>query len=199
MTMGTVERISLAPPRVKLREIVRYSGGGDESLISDCLAEAERVLTYSVCFALTEASVKDGEVDLGFAKVASRGLSKNLCGCKYAAVLAATVGVGIDRLIAKYGRLSPSRAAIMQAIGSERVESLCDAFESELLSRLEACGMEGAALRPRFSPGYGDLSLNLQREIFGFLDPPGRIGVSLGDSLLMTPSKSVTAIIGIGN
>ena len=52
--------------------------------------------------------------------------------------------------------------------------------------------------KPRFSPGYGDLSLEVQKEIFSLLDCPRKIGVSLGDSLLMTPSKSVTAIIGYG-
>ena len=51
---------------------------------------------------------------------------------------------------------------------------------------------------PGFSPGYGDLPLDLQREIFAALDCPKRIGVSLNESLLMSPSKSVSAIIGLG-
>jgi hypothetical protein len=80
---------------------------------------------------------------------------------------------------------------MLQALGSERVEALCDEF-----CRLMAIESK-RELRPRFSPGYGDLPLELQRDIFRLLEPSRRIGVVLNDSLLMSPSKSVTAIIGI--
>ncbi len=52
--------------------------------------------------------------------------------------------------------------------------------------------------RPRFSPGYGDLTLLAQKDIFAVLDCGKRIGLTLNDSLLMSPSKSVTAFVGIG-
>ena len=84
----------------------------------------------------------------------------------------------------------------MQAIGSERVESRCVAFEGEIKDELREARGE-ISFRPRFSPGYGDLSLELQRDIFRLLDCQRQIGVTLGDSLLMSPSKSVTAIIGV--
>ena len=54
-------------------------------------------------------------------------------------------------------------------------------------------------LPPRFSPGYGDLPLSLQRDIFRVLDCPRKIGLTLNESLLMSPSKSVTAIVGLGH
>ena len=53
-------------------------------------------------------------------------------------------------------------------------------------------------LRPRFSPGYGDLKLEHQKDWFRLLDISRQIGIELTDSLLMVPTKSVTAIIGIG-
>ena len=55
----------------------------------------------------------------------------------------------------------------------------------------------GETLRPRFSAGYGDLPLEYQRRIFDLLDPPTHIGLTLNDSYLMSPSKSVTALIGV--
>ena len=191
MSNITVEKVSLPAPPVNIREIFRYGGGNDESAIFDCLAEAERALSYNVCFALADITVNDGEVDLGFAIAESRDLSKNLAGCDKAVIFAATVGIGMDRLIGKYNRLSPSRAVMLQAIGSERVESLCDTFEDYIKERM------GVTLRPRYSPGYGDLPLAFQREVFALLECPKTIGVSLGESLLMTPEKSVTAIMGI--
>ena len=114
--------------------------------------------------------------------------------CEKAVIFAATIGVEIDRLIAKYSRLSPAKAFCYQAIGAERVEELCDGFCESVNEKL---GAGGEMLKPRFSPGYGDLPLETQKMIFSLLDCPKRIGVSLGDSLLMSPSKSVTAFAGI--
>ena len=103
----------------------------------------------------------------------------------------AGAGLEIDRLIRRYTSLSPAKALFFQAIGAERIESLCDAFCEELKK-------DGLQLRPRFSPGYGDLPMELQKDIFRVLDCPRKIGLALNESLLMSPSKSVTAIIGIG-
>ena len=55
---------------------------------------------------------------------------------------------------------------------------------------------EGYFLRPRFSPGYGDFPLEFQRNIGDLLQMAKNIGITLTDSLLMMPSKSVTAVIG---
>ena len=115
-------------------------------------------------------------------------------GCDEVIIFAATVGIGIDRLISKYGHVSESKALFMQALGAERVESLCDLFNSEMNEQVLA---EGKYLRPRFSPGYGDLPISVQKDFVTVLDCPRRLGINLNDSFLMSPSKSVTAIIGI--
>ena len=129
--------------------------------------------------------------DFGCFSVHSDQLAKNLQGCSKVLLLAATAGVGIDRLIGKYGRLAPSKALLFQAIGAELVESVCDAFSEEYEKE------HNCILRPRFSPGYGDLSLESQKDIFAVLEPARKIGLTLNDSLLMSPSKSVTAFAGI--
>ncbi len=188
-----------APP-VDRREILRYSGVRGsapevESLLDDCLAELSGRLTYRVCFAEYPVFVKENTVMLGDIRVVSSDLARRLEGCDRALIFAATVGHEIDRVIARYGRISPARALMVQAIGTERIEALCDAFEKEIS---EGQSRGGRQTRKRFSPGYGDIPLTLQREIFASLACTGRIGVSLNESLLMSPSKSVTAIIGIG-
>ena len=123
--------------------------------------------------------------------VRSEQLAKNLQGCSKVLLLAATAGVGIDRLIGKYGRIAPSKALMFQAIGTELVEAICDAFSKEYEETYHC------VLRPRFSPGYGDLALETQKDIFAVLEPARKIGLTLNDSLLMSPSKSVTAFAGI--
>lgn len=186
-------------PKIDKNEILRYAKGvGDGERLSAtldaCIAEAEKLLSYKVCYSRYPVAVNGDTVDLGFARVNSRSLAACLSGCSEAILFCATVGHGIDRLIAKYSAISPSRAVLLQAMGSERVEALCDAFCADIAAE-EA--ERGCKTKPRFSPGYGDLPLSLQRDIFARLDCPRKIGVTLGGDLFMSPSKSVTAIIGI--
>ena len=54
-------------------------------------------------------------------------------------------------------------------------------------------------LTDRFSPGYGDFPFSQQRDFFDVLDITRRIGVSLTESGLMLPQKSVTALIGVSD
>ena len=176
---------------VDRREILRYAlcrqaDEAMETLLDECLEEALPVLSYRVCWTEVSVAVEGRRVRLGDMELTSRTLAKHLAGCEKAVVFAATVGVGIARLIAKYGHISPAKGLLLQAIGTERIEALCDAFCAEL---------EGG--KARFSPGYGDLKLMAQQDIFALLDCPKRIGLTLNDSLIMSPSKSVTAIVGL--
>ncbi len=184
-------------PLFREKEILRYAGCREvdssvSALLSDCVGEARKVLLYKVFFRVFSVKT-DGEFcDFGDFGVKSAKLAANLADCEKAVIFAATLGVGIDRLIAKYGRISPSKALMFQAMGAERIEALCDKFCSDIETDC------GALLRPRFSPGYGDFPLECQRDIFRLLDCARKIGLTLSDSLLMSPSKSVTAVVGMG-
>lgn len=129
-------------------------------------------------------------LDLGFAKVQSHSLARNLKGCEKIVLFAATAGAGIDRLIVKYNRLSPARAVVLQAMGAAVIEQWCDMICARLRERY-------GANRARFSCGYGDLPLTLQRDIFTALNVTKHLGITLSDNCFMTPTKSVTAIVGI--
>lgn len=186
------------PPEVDRKEVLRYARAeGDEAtltLLDGCIAEASDKLGYKVAYARYKIKINGDRINLGFTETVSHSLAICLDGCHEIVLLAATVGFGIDRLIEKYSFISPSRAVIFQALGSERVEALCDAFCADLALDEDK---KGNTLRPRFSPGYGDLSLELQRDIFTALDCGRSVGITLGDNLFMSPTKSVTAIIGI--
>lgn len=202
-------------PEYDRKEILRYAGcpGSDvpeemKELMEQCIKECEDAgaFSYKVAYRFLPVSFyeeADAEgrlsrsIDFGAIKVTSGDLYKNLAGCTKCIFLAATVGSGIDRLIGKYSRLNPAKALFMQAIGAERVESLCNAFCTDEKIFLQDPELEGCSLRPRFSPGYGDLSLTIQREFLNVLEANKRLGITLGDSLLMSPSKSVTAIAGV--
>ncbi len=188
-------------PPINRKEILRYAGAKEsfletEQLLDICLSEVIDKLTYKVCYAHFPLSFCDECTDLSFMRVNSSALRKNLKDCSSFVLFASTIGIELDRLISRYGRISPSKALMMQAIGAERIESLCDAFNNMVTDEARKMGKSTAL---RFSPGYGDFPLEVQKDFFRVLDPYRKIGLSLNDSLLMSPSKSVTAIIGISD
>lgn len=142
-------------------------------------------------YAVFDLKIEGDLCDLGVLQVRSRDLAAHLAGCKRVILFAATAGAAIDRELQKQSRLSPHRAYELQAEGLREIErfcdALCDAFAKE----------QRTTLRERFSPGYGDLSLEVQRDIFRVLEPAGHIGLCLSDSCVMSPSKSVTAFVGV--
>ena len=166
------------------------------ALVNASISEIKGKLSYKICFGEFPVNFFDDHIDLGFAKTESKKLKINLGGCHSAIVFAATLGIELDRMIARYSHTSPAKALILQAIGAERIEALCNSFCRDLA---EEKMLVGEKLRPRFSPGYGDLSLDIQQDIFRALDCPKRIGLTLCDSMMMSPSKSVTAIVGISD
>ncbi len=195
MNLVVITKTYDAPPFCE-REVLRYAGckEADENIIgllNACKKEAWEKLSYRVCYVELDVKTDGNMCDFGAFKVDSNDLSKNLCGCEKAILFSATVGIEIDRLIAKYGLMSPTKALIFQAIGAERIEALCDAFCGDIEKE------KNIFLRPRFSPGYGDLELLVQKEISAVLNVSKNIGVTLNDSLLLSPSKSVTAFVGI--
>ena len=96
--------------------------------------------------------------------------------------------------IRRYERSEVSKAAILQGLGAERVESLCNLFNEEVKNEAEQRGLKA---HPRYSPGFGDLPIRVQKEFLDALDATRRMGITLSESYLMAPSKSVTAIIGL--
>ena len=198
MNVSTVQKRSYPAPKPCETEILRYAGcvsknvdGAVLDLMRDCAREMEGKLSFQVCYRRFPI-VYDGQV--AFLQADSTHLRHYLGDCEEVILFAATVGLEADRLITRYGRISPSRGLMMQAIGAERIEALCDVFCRDLKQELS---QEDLLPKSRFSPGYGDYALENQRAIFAALDCPRQIGLSLNESLLMTPSKSVTALVGL--
>ena len=181
-------------------EILRYAGVRSVApdmmdLLESCLAEMQGKLSYKACWQTFPVTAQGNALDLTFTQTTSTSLRKHLQGCDSIVLFAATIGLELDRLIARYGYISPSRALMFQAIGAERIEALCDLVSRDTAERAADCGKRTTS---RFSPGYGDLPIGIQADIFRVLDCPRKIGLTLNESLLMSPSKSVTALIGIG-
>ena len=134
------------------------------------------------------------------AAVADEGISikKHLEGCSHAAVLAVTIGAGIDQLITRTQLTSMALAVVLDAGASVLVEQTADAAEQIMKTEL-AEKLPGMFATSRFSPGYGDYPLHCQREILQYADAPRKIGVTLTAGDMMVPHKSVTALVGLAD
>ena len=123
-----------------------------------------------------------------------RSAARMLAQCDQAVLLICTLGAGFETMLRAEQARDMARAVMLDACGSARVDSRCNAAEEELAARFP-----GRYLTDRFSPGYGDLPLALQPAICAALDAGRRVGVQVTDSFLMNPSKSVTAVIGLSD
>lgn len=133
-------------------------------------------------------------IKIGSIQFESKYLARNLAGCSKVILIASTIGPLADNLIRRFTKLDAAKAAIMQAAGAMFIESYLDSFNAQLEKEAEE---QGYKLHSRFSPGYGDVSLEIQRHFFSILPCTQRIGLTLTDSLVMAPEKSVTAFIGM--
>ena len=198
---------------IDAKEVYRYLGYGtsepDEyvaGIIRECVREVEAVSELrSFCrsFSLScKGNPCCGDffgsdpvaVTIGSVNIRSRALAKHLESCVRVYVFGATIGIGLDRLIARASISDMTRATIYQAVGAAYIEAYCDVINGEL-NRIAAA--EGRGTRPRFSPGYGDFDIKYQEDIFKLLDLTKHTGISMTEGMLMTPSKSVTAIVGL--
>lgn len=178
--------------------VLRYMGMRPEmadNLLIDAVMRGKQLFAETVegtiCWEIYDDIyiVKD-EVDFGGYIFKSASLAKHLEGCNRVIVMAATLGAEADRLRMRAAAGSQLGELIYDALGTEGIECVCDLFCNEQEEKL-------GALTSRFSPGYGDLALEYQKDVINLLQADKRIGVTLMDSLLMTPTKSVTAFVGI--
>ncbi len=133
--------------------------------------------------------LNDGELSIGGVSCESAALKKVLFGCNSALLLCATLGFGAERLLREYALRSPSAHFLLDALADALVEALCD--------RAEECILGNRAHSARISPGYADLPLSFTKEIVCATRAEKLLGVKLGESFLASPSKTVTAIIGV--
>ena len=174
-------------------EAVRYLGGAGvapnnaiNALLDDCERELLSVIDAKYLFRI---------IDLPCAEMLQgQDIQRHLAGCRRAIVLCATLGAGVDRLLRVSQIADMSRAVVLDSLATAAIEQVCDEAEKRIA---------GQVTEPyftfRFSPGYGDYPLETQKQLLRLLDAPRKIGLSLNESLLLTPVKSVTAVIGLSD
>ena len=197
----------MTPTKRDYSEIARYLGYQkvavpDEQVSTLIKAAADEMLDViqpqSVCEKFDLTVEYDEKKDFGLVAfsdvtIKSKDLARNLRDCSQIVLFAATLGPQCDQLIRRAQVKDQVKAAVFQATGAMYIEKCVDLLNEKIKQDAEA---QGKTTRPRFSPGYGDLSLDVQKSFFRLL-PCQRIGLTLMDTLVMSPEKSVTAFVGV--
>ncbi|MBP5433149.1 vitamin B12 dependent-methionine synthase activation domain-containing protein [Ruminococcus sp.] len=183
-------------------EAARYMGvrGEPDSAVLELLDRAEKqvreALRPKYVYIETDISMTEEGVLLGAMTEPLTGedIRRHLKGCDKAVLLAATLSQEADKFIRQAAVTNMAYSLALDCICSAAIEQVCERAEEEIFSKLSAPYRTW-----RFSPGYGDLPLTLQRGFLLALNAQRRIGLTVTDSSLLIPSKSVTAVIGISD
>lgn len=163
------------------------------AMVEKAILELSSVTPRHVLRRLPLAVLKN-TVRIGSLAVESKSLAGHLTSSREAILLAATLGVQADQLIRRASALHMSQAVVLQAAAAAKLEEYLDDTGEALARELQK---ENLYLTPRFSPGYGDLTLKCQGELLNLLEAGKRIGLSLTAEHMLIPAKSVTAILGL--
>ncbi len=180
------------------KEVLRYmlwrKGEPDDvllSLIERICGEFEKNVTPKSTYRKVSVSVRNNTVTVDDTDFESKSLSKHLENAKEGIIISATLGVEADNIIRREMVLGTLNASVAQAVATAMIEdyldSVCKGLERQY----------SVSFLPRFSPGYGDWALNEQTKILNLSGGYKQCGITLTESYMMLPTKSVTAIVGI--
>lgn len=180
------------------KEILRYmrtsSDTTDEAVLrltDEAIAAIETEVHPKTLYRIYDCTVSSDALTIENTEFKSLRLAQNLKGCTRVAVIAATLGTECDRLIKTALATDTAKAIALQAAAAAKIEEVCDGVEQAIKEQYNV------SLRQRYSPGYFDLDITEQKKFFSLLEITKRIGLTLTDTCEMTPTKSVTAFIGI--
>ncbi len=183
------------------KEALRYLGYGsstpDDSIIGmmdECEKALLSVIKPCCIYHVFDIEPVSGGVAVCGTSLVLKGdsIKEHLAGCCKAVMMAATLSAHADRVIRRYEATDMTHAVMADFLASAAVEQVCDTAEN-------AIGDEFSSYYRtwRFSPGYGDLPLDIQGSFLDVLQAQKRIGLNATESNILTPRKSVTAVIGL--
>ncbi len=116
----------------------------------------------------------------------------HLKGCTKVILMCATLSINMDRFIRVTQITDMTKAVIIDSLASVAIEKICDNIQDDIMEEFS-----GYFQTYRYSPGYGDFPIEIQKDFLSVLDAPKRIGLTSTDDCILTPKKSVTAVIGL--
>ena len=119
-----------------------------------------------------------------------------LLDCDECILMSATLGLEIEREIRKLTYTDLAKGIIIDACATTAIEEVCDIVQDNISKNLLK---EDKYITYRYSPGYGDLSIEKNLDINNLLNSQKEIGLTVTNSGIMIPRKSVVALIGVSH
>lgn len=185
------------------QEVLRYLGhknqeinGNIDRLIDETIEEAKELIAPKKVVARYRITIKDTGVYLDNTNLVLTGedIKNHLKYSKDIYIMAVTLGSAIERKIAYYEKIDLTKAIILDSCATTAVEEFCDYIEVDIKKIAEN---ENMGITFRYSPGYGDLPIDIQKDFLDTLNATKVIGLTVSSHNLLMPRKSVTAIIGL--
>ncbi len=184
-------------------EVLRYLGYRNQnldrvtdSLIEECMEEMRNLIREKYIYRFFDICRENGEVSLDETNLVLTGddIKEHLEKSESCILMAVTLGNDVDSKIRYYERKSVTKALILDACATAAVEEICD----EICEKLEKkVNEKNKTLTDRYSPGYGDLPIDIQNDFLSVLEAQKSIGLTANSHSILIPRKSVTAIVGV--
>ncbi len=188
---------------IRKEEVLRYLGFKNQTLEKDMNNLIEETIEEMRNLAKVRYVYKPFNIDRGKdeiilldtkMKLLGRDIYKHLEKSQKCILMAVTLGSEIDMKIRYYEKINMTKALILDACATTAIEEACD----EICGTIENGLIEkNKKLTWRFSPGYGDLPIESQKDFISVLEGNKTIGLTVSDHSILLPRKSVTAVVGI--
>jgi hypothetical protein len=185
------------------KEVLRYLGYRNqivdeklEELVCGCMEELKGIAAPKYICRTLRITSRDWSISLedGLFELPGKAISRHLNGSGECILMAATLGSEIDKKIRYYEKIDLAKALILDACATAFIEAVCDRVCKDIEKNELPVGKH---LTFRFSPGYGDLPIDIQKGFLEVLNAGKRIGLTASSTNILLPRKSVTAVIGI--
>lgn len=196
---------SFSDIRPNKKEILRYLGYRNQpldteflSLLKECTDTVEAFFQPRFVYNTFPLEFQPAGIAVTGTTLILTGESirRHLSGCRRCILLAATIGMDIEKEITRCTKTNVTKATILDAAATSLIEEFCDGIETTIQKQEDVDSCEMTA---RFSPGYGDLPIALQPVLLSVLSAQKKIGLTCSENNILMPRKSVTAIIGISD
>ena len=160
-----------------------------EILLNECLKELEQVtpkFMYQI-YTLTHHPLTIKELNL---TINYPDLIDLFDSCDRIVIIACTLGLQLDQQLRYYSKINLTKMTVMDALASSYIEIKCDEYEAK----------QNFGKRTfRFCPGYGNVPLELNKNLANALNCSKHIGLTVQESNLLLTQKSMIRLIGLGD
>ena len=189
--------------KINTEEALRYMGYNEnidieniKPILTSCEDELLNAANIRYCYKLFDIEHHTDSIIVTGTNLnlTGKSITNHLEGCNKAVLMACTLSDKVDKLISRYNITDMTSALITDSMASAMIEQVCNEVEIIIKNQLKIENMTW-----RFSPGYGDLPIDIQKNFIQVINANKQIGLTVTENNILIPRKSVTAVIGISD